>query len=137
EAANLLFDTAKKWLQERGMEAMDGPINFGERNAWWGLLVEGFTPPTYQMNYNPPYYNELFESYGFKDYFQQLSYSIDVNAPRPERYVAITERLKKSGDYTFRHVEKNKLKKYAGDFRTVYNKTWKFLPNFKEMNEEQ
>src|SRR5690606_36150984 len=29
DAANLLFDTCKAWLQERGMEAMDGPINFG------------------------------------------------------------------------------------------------------------
>jgi hypothetical protein len=42
EAAFLLFDTAKNWLQEKGMEAMDGPINFGNRDKWWGLLVEGF-----------------------------------------------------------------------------------------------
>ena len=71
EAANLLFDTGKQWLQERKMEAMDGPINFGERNAWWGLLVDGFTPATYEMNYNLPYYKALFENYGFKIYFKQ------------------------------------------------------------------
>jgi len=41
EAATQLFDTAKEWLQQRGMEAMDGPINFGDRDRWWGLLVEG------------------------------------------------------------------------------------------------
>ncbi len=29
DAANLLLDTAKKWLQDKGMQAMDGPINFG------------------------------------------------------------------------------------------------------------
>jgi hypothetical protein len=29
EAAFLLLDTAKAWLQSEGMEAMDGPINFG------------------------------------------------------------------------------------------------------------
>lgn len=28
-AANFMFDHCKKWLHERGMEAMDGPINFG------------------------------------------------------------------------------------------------------------
>ena len=28
KAANLLFETAKKWLKEREMQAMDGPINF-------------------------------------------------------------------------------------------------------------
>lgn len=137
QAANLLFDTAKNYLQQRGMQAMDGPVNFGERNAWWGLLVEGFTPATYQMNYNPPYYRQLFEAYGFRDYFQQYSYSIDINAPRPERYKAIIDRLRKTGDYTFRHIEKNKLNKYAEDFRIIFNKTWKFLPNFKEMSEEQ
>ena len=49
-AANYLFDTAKQWLQSKGMEAMDGPINFGERDRWWGLQVEGFQQPLYCMN---------------------------------------------------------------------------------------
>ena len=53
-AANTLFDKAQKWLLEKGMEAMDGPINFGDRDKWWGLLVEGFHQPIYNMNYNPP-----------------------------------------------------------------------------------
>ena len=56
EAAFLLFDTCKKWLTDRGMEAMDGPINFGNRDRWWGLLVEGFTEPNYCMPYNFLYY---------------------------------------------------------------------------------
>ena len=41
KAANLLFDTAKEWLTEKGYNSMDGPINFGERDKWWGCLVEG------------------------------------------------------------------------------------------------
>ncbi|RZK23289.1 MAG: GNAT family N-acetyltransferase, partial [Flavobacterium sp.] len=56
-AANTLFDESKSWLQSHGMEAMDGPINFGENDSFWGLLVEGFTPPSYGMNYNFPYYH--------------------------------------------------------------------------------
>ncbi|HNU43508.1 MAG TPA: hypothetical protein PKH83_13495, partial [Cyclobacteriaceae bacterium] len=47
QAAFLLFDKAKTWLAERGMQAMDGPINFGERDRWWGLLVHGFYEPLY------------------------------------------------------------------------------------------
>ncbi len=138
EAANLLFDTAKTWLVDRKLEAMDGPVNFGERNAWWGLLVEGFSPPVYQMNYNPPYYKMLFERYGFKNYFEQLSYAIDVKEQRPDRYKPVVERLLRSGDYTFRHLKKSELSKYAADFRVVYNKTWKtMLPNFHDMSEEQ
>ena len=52
-AADMLFDVAKHWLIQRGMQAMDGPVNFGERDRWWGLLVEGFAPPVYCLNYNP------------------------------------------------------------------------------------
>ena len=70
EAANFLFDQAKIWLAARGMEAMDGNINFGERDKWWGLLVNGFEEPLYNMNYNPPYYVQLFENYGFQIYFE-------------------------------------------------------------------
>ena len=65
-AANFIFDFAKDWLQQKGMEAMDGPINFGERDKFWGLLIEGFSEPLYGMNYNSPYYKELFENYGFQ-----------------------------------------------------------------------
>ena len=56
QAAYILLDCAKNWLQQKGMEAMDGPINFGERDRWWGLVTEGFYEPLYCMNYNPPYY---------------------------------------------------------------------------------
>jgi len=39
QAANFLFDAAKKWLEERKIEAMDGPINFGDRNQFWGCQI--------------------------------------------------------------------------------------------------
>src|SRR5690606_14418537 len=71
EAAFKLFDTCKSWLEEQGMEAMDGPINVGERHNWWGLLVDGFIDPNYCMPYNFHYYKKLFEAYGFKVYFEQ------------------------------------------------------------------
>ena len=70
ESADLLFDTAKTWLINRGMEAMDGPINFGETDKYWGLLVDGFTHPSYEISYNHCYYQELFENYGFRTYYK-------------------------------------------------------------------
>ena len=41
-AARILFDACKDWLKSRGYEAMDGPINFGERDSFWGLMVKGW-----------------------------------------------------------------------------------------------
>ncbi len=64
EAGFLLFDTAKQWLTANGMKAMDGPINFGENDNFWGLLTEGFVPASYGMNYNPTYYKAFFDNYG-------------------------------------------------------------------------
>lgn len=75
QVADMMFDASRMWLASRGMEAMDGPINFGQRRDWWGLLVEGYEfQPLYKNPYNPPYYKELFENYGFKNYFNQHSF---------------------------------------------------------------
>ena len=81
QAAFLLFDTAKEWLSSKGMQAMDGPINFGENDTNWGLLVEGFTQPGFGMGYHKKYYEEHFlKKYGFKNYFEQYSYHKDVGS---------------------------------------------------------
>ena len=77
-AANMLFGQARTWLESHGMKAMNGPINFGENDMWWGLLVDGFTSPFYGMNYNPPYYKALFESFGFTVKYEQISNRMDV-----------------------------------------------------------
>ena len=51
EAAFALFDTGRNWLTSKGMEAIDGPINFGENDSNWGLLVDGFVQQGYGMPY--------------------------------------------------------------------------------------
>ncbi|RYD51756.1 MAG: hypothetical protein EOP52_06120 [Sphingobacteriales bacterium] len=122
--ARLLFDAARNWLQERGMEAMDGPINFGERDRWWGLQVEGFQPPLYCMNYNLPYYQTLIEQYGFQPYFHQVCFALDPAAQLQEKFYIRHAELAKDPAYRARRIEKKNLDKYAGDFTTVYNAAW-------------
>jgi len=80
-----LLDTAKNWLKEQGMKAMHGPINFGENDKFWGLLIEGFNSPSYGMNYNAPYYKKIFEDYGFIKAYDQLTNVLDATSPLPER----------------------------------------------------
>ena len=41
DAAFLLFDTARDWLASKKMEAMDGPINFGEMIITGGSWLKG------------------------------------------------------------------------------------------------
>ena len=124
QAAFTLFDACRQWLEARCVVAMDGPINFGERDKWWGLLVEGFTEPNYGMFYHMPYYQQLFEAYGFQVYFKQFTC---WRSTREALNPAILERMKRvqaEAGYTYRHANKNNSEKLASDFYTVYTKAW-------------
>lgn len=127
------------WLSSRGMEAMDGPINFGPRDSWWGLLVSGYEfQPLYENAYNPPYYKELFENYGFQNYFNQHTYlrRLEVGQLSDSVYERV-KRLEESPGYCFKHISKKNLEQVAEDFRLVYNKAWALFSGVKAMDREQ
>lgn len=130
-AAFRLFDTCREWLAARGMEAMEGPINFGDRDRWWGLLVEGFDKePNYGMPYTKPYYVPLFDAYGFRDYFQQHTFALAINRDEliangmQQKVLDRAEAILSNPEYTFEHIQKDKLPQYAADFATIYTKAW-------------
>ncbi len=121
-AAFALFDACRDWLKGKGMEAMDGPVTFGENLTYWGLLIEGYTMPTYGMPYNFPYYRDLFEAYGFRTYFEQFSYEKDLSKPFPERQVKFSMHLKEK--FRTEHFSYANKEKYLNDVCTIYNKVW-------------
>ncbi len=137
QAADLLLDNAKHWLLQKGMEAMDGPINFGERDRWWGLVTQGFNEPLYCMNYNPPYYQQLFENYGFKPFFHQICFGLHPQAPLMPKMFERHAKFDVDPDFTSQHIKKDNLEKYAGDFTTIYNKAWAGHGGLKQMGKEQ
>lgn len=137
-AAFKLFDQCKTWLQAKGMEAMDGPINFGSRDRWWGLLVEGFeNEPNYQCNYNFPYYQTFFETYGFQLYFNQLTYARKVMEPLSERLYEKAKLVARDPNYNFRHIPKQELGRLAEYVRVVYNKAWANRAETPELTQAQ
>ncbi len=137
EAANLLLDTAKEWLQQQGMQAMDGPINFGERDRWWGLVTKGFQEPLYCMNYNPPYYVQLFENYGFRVFFDQVCFDMDPKSPLSAKMWERHQNIASNKSFSSAHINKKQLARFAGDFATVYNKAWAGHGGLKQMSKEQ
>ncbi len=139
QAAFVLFDACKEWLKQRGFEAMDGPINFGERDSFWGLMVKGWEfEPTYKMPWTKKYYIRFFEEYGFQDYFQQLVYVSSIRNPNvSEKVEEKAKRIFENPEYSFQHIEKSNLPKYAEDFRLIFNAAWAKFPGVKEMSSEQ
>ena len=135
-AADRLFDVARHWLLKHGMEAMDGPINFGERDRWWGLIVKGFEPPLYCLNYNPPYYQQLFENYGFKNYYNQVCFAMNVADPISPKFHQRHAECAKDPDFSSSHIRKNQLEKFANDFTVVYNKAWAGHGGMKQLDKK-
>ncbi len=123
--AQKLFDTAAQWLQSNGMQAMEGPVNFGENHIWWGLLSEGFTDP---------YYETLFRRYGFEVDYIQISNRIDVSTPLPDRFEKIARWVNDRPGHTFRHLNVNDLQRFASNFVEVYNDGWKHFEHFKSLD---
>lgn len=134
KAADLLFESCVSWLKERGIEAMDGPINFGERNEYWGLLIENFDyPGSYQMNYNPSYYKTLFENFGFKLYFKQIIFWKDIYSQLDEKFKRAYDQIKDDPDYEIKNIRGMDLDQVAKDFQEVYNGAWGGHAGFTEL----
>jgi len=138
DAADMMFDAAKKWLSNKGMEAMDGPVNFGSRENFWGCLKEGFYEPVYNMPYNFEYYNDLFENYGFRNYFNQFTYHMELKVGLIDP--KITENAmslkKEEPDITFGIHDKRNPEKSADYFLEVFNAAWAKFPGVKPLSKK-
>lgn len=125
QVANFIFQTCENWLISEGCEGMDGVINFGDRDKNWGILVEGFDKtPNYGMPYTPAYYPRLFEAYGFKTYFYQLTFHRSVAAPLSEKMQEKYERVMRDPSIRFCHYEPAESEKFIKAFHQIYNEAW-------------
>ncbi len=131
--AELLFNAAEGWLTERGMHAVDGPINFGERDKFWGLLVRGWYRPVYQETYNPPYYQRLFEERGYVAHEQCLTMRGTVLGFPAERLAGLAARVRERYGLSTKQITKGNLRENAEDFATVYNAAFNHWPYFKPL----
>lgn len=137
EAAKLLFDKAVDWLKERNVTSVDGPINFGENDQYWGLLVEGFTSPSYGMAYNPPYYQKFFEDYGFGVKMEQMTNKFYLKEGLSPRFVKIANYImERKPSISTERFDPKRIDKYAEDFLYIYNAAWAEFENFTPIKKE-
>ena len=126
ETANLLVDTAAKWLKERDMTSMIGPVNFST-NDICALLIEGFDgPPVAMMPYNAPYYLQLLENTGLAKKVDLRAYKFvagDYNDRSLKLTEAIRERLKRN-NIIIRKINMNDFWNEVVKVREVYNGAW-------------
>ncbi|QNK63814.1 GNAT family N-acetyltransferase [Pedobacter sp. PAMC26386] len=139
ESASLLIQEAEKWLKEKGVETIIGPVNFST-NESCGLLIQGFdSPPVVMMPYNASYYPALLEQTG-------LTKKVDLIAWRfngdnyDDRSVKLLEKLQERltrSNITIRKINMKKFQEEAESLREVYNKAWDKNMGFVPLNDEE
>lgn len=134
ELAQAIINFAKDWHRQRGYSAMRGPINFGENDTYWGLLVENYDePPIYGMFYHPPYYKKLLEQTGAVKLDDHWSYKRNFDQPIPERMQKITDRIENRSDVDLRAIDMKNIYRDGEYIRTIYNEAW----SDQEINERE
>ncbi len=94
DGARALDEAGVRWLAERGMEVVRGPIHPVAES--WGFLTAGFDhPPVFMAPYNPPFYNDYMESLGYRKAKDLLAYegSPTRGYRIPARFQRFSERL--------------------------------------------
>jgi GNAT superfamily N-acetyltransferase len=131
EVSEALLDAAERWLLARGRTGMLGPIDYST-NYQCGLLIKGFdTPPRVMMNHNPPYYQELIETYGLTKAKDLYAWWFNDPHCMIEKWRRRVERSARHG-ISIRQLDPKDLGGEVMRCRNLYNevlgKHWGFVP---------
>ncbi len=129
ETANRLFDTAKQWLKEHGLNEMRGPAN-PSSNDEYGMLIEGFDDePRLLMTYNPEYYLDLCENYGLKKAKDLYAYKLETEKVlSSDKLKRVAELARKRSGMEIKQLNMKEFNKELDKVKDVYNKAW--APNW-------
>ncbi|MDO4630020.1 MAG: GNAT family N-acetyltransferase [Planctomycetia bacterium] len=134
ETANALFDTAREWLREKGLNRVRGPMN-PSINHTMGLLVDGFhLPPRFMMTYNKPYYQKLIENYGFQKAQDAYAFVGDLEMLPGiiGKYTRIADQIKERFGVKIRPLDTSRFDEEIRMFLDVFNRsnsnTWGYVP---------
>jgi GNAT superfamily N-acetyltransferase len=127
--AEALLRTACDWVKERGMNVIRGPMNFSQ-NQECALLVDGFDkPPVIMMTYNPRYYIDFVERFGFakaQDMYAFIAERAEMDdvTKFPPKLLRVAEKVRTKERVTFRKVDMSHFEEELVLAKEVYNQAW-------------
>ncbi len=134
EVSGALFDAARSWFSERGIEAIRGPVN-PSLNYECGLLVDGFDePPWFMMPYNKPYYDRLITQYGFRKAQNLFAFwgHVSVLDGISRRLDSLSHSISERFNVVCRPFNVKRFDEEIATFLDIYNRslvsTWGFVP---------
>ena len=134
--ARSLFSAVESWCKNMGMDKIRGPMNLS-MNDECGFLLEGFdSDPVIMMTYNPKYYLDFCEKYGFikaKDLYAYLKDRVGV----VDRIAKLVERVKKKENVVVRPINMKKFEYDVAIIKDIYNAAWEVNWGFVPMTEKE
>ncbi len=132
EVASVLFRVALIELKREGLTVMRGPANFST-NYEVGFIIDDFdAPPVINMPYNPKYYIDFAEKFGFKKAKDLYAFKMTRADRPPERLVRIVEKIRQKEGINVRTINLKKFKDELKVVNKIYNnawsKNWGFIP---------
>lgn len=137
--AEVLIGAAERWLAERGMTEVSGPLGFTDLDPS-GFLVEGFHElPTIAGSYNPPHYNDFISSLGYTKEIEYVEFRTTVPPELPDKVVRLAEVLgKRSGVRVFSEKSRRRLaEKWGRAVFHVLNQAYANLYGTTELTDRQ
>jgi hypothetical protein len=124
EVSKQLLQTAQSWVKQKGMTVLRGPMNFST-NDTCGFVCEGFdSSPVIMMPYNPKFYLDLVEDFGFKRVKELFAYYFDRDMPMPERFTRIAQKTHQDKSIHFRTINLKDIWNEVELIKTIYNEAW-------------
>ena len=141
EVSDNLFEQACAWCKEKGCDKILGPVN-PSTNDECGLLVDGFdASPVFLMTYNPRYYQELIEYFGFEKANDLYAYYIHAEVINNKAVMDKLERMAKMIKQRLGVVTRNiNMKELTSEIRKieeVYNSAWESNWGFVPLTTEE
>ena len=137
EVARAVLQAARKWLLDRGVKVIRGPVN-PSTNYECGMLVEGFdSSPNVMMPYNSPSYPRMLEAVGLrkaKDLLAYWSTPTEVNGAKVER---VARRAAGSQGVAIRTIRMREFDREVETIWKLYNATWARNWGFVPMTREE
>lgn len=137
--ADGLLSAASRWLKDRDIEIMRGPMN-PSANDECGFLLEGFdSPPMIMMTYTPPYYLDYMERCGMtkaKDLYAYISVIKNVSAAGRLEKLASGLKARVPG-LIIRPANMKQFNKELTAVKDIYNSAWSHNWGFVPMTDEE
>ncbi len=121
--AEKILDWGVKWAEDRNIKKIFGPKGMTPMDGL-GLLVRGFEHrPAFGMPYNPPYYPEYLQNYGFEiERITESGFMNAVDFKLPEKVLKAAKLVEKRKGFQVLRLKTFKdLKKAVSQLGNMYN----------------